>query len=178
MPNHASTFLRRRPADDRRRGKTDRGRPLGVERLEARLMLRADLVISELVADNVDELIDFQGKDPDWFEIHNRGTSRVDLKGWHVTDDAALPTKWQIPVSTILEPGDRLVVFASNQNLVSSGGEYHANFRLNRDGNFLALVDPAGDIIDSFAPAYPPLATNVSYGIDENVQVTVSIYIH
>jgi len=130
-------------------------------------MLSADPIISEILASNVDGLIDFQGKDSDWIEIHNRGTSGVDLHGWHLTDDAALLTKWRFPSSAFLDPGARIVVHASNQDLVDPNGVFHTNFNLDANGEFLALVDPAGLVVDSFSPAFPPQATNVSYGVEE-----------
>ena len=39
-------------------------------------------------------------------------------------------------------------------------------------GDLLALVDPAGTVIDSYSPTFPSQATNVSYGVDKNVSIT------
>ena len=150
----------------------NRNRSLRVESLETRCLLHGDLVISELLASNADGLLDFQDNDSDWFEIHNRGSSRVDLRDWYVTDDANLPTKWPIPVSAVIEPDERLVLFASGDGLVAPNGELHANYKLSSDGEFLALVDPGGTVIDSYDPSFPPQTTNISYGIDENIQIT------
>ena len=41
--------------------------------------------------------------------------------------------------------------------------EVHTNFRLNRDGEYLALVDPSGQPASAFAP-YPEQRPDVSYG--------------
>ena len=142
------------------------------ESLESRVMLRADLVISEFLADNMDGRRDFFDNDSDWFEIHYRGSSRVDLQGWYVTDDLTLPTKWQIPISTVLEPDQRLIIYASGQDVVTETGELHTNFGLNSNGEDLALVDPNGTLVHSFSPKFPDQSSNVSYGIDENVQFT------
>ena len=68
-------------------------RRLTFESLERRVVLTADLAISELVANNDDGLIDYYDQTSDWFEVHNRGTSSVDLQGWHFTDDLGNPTK-------------------------------------------------------------------------------------
>ena len=50
--------------------------------------------------------------------------------------------------------------------ITGPGGKLHANFNLNKDGEYLALVQPDGITIASqFAPAlHPPQTTDVSYG--------------
>ena len=67
-------------------------------------MLNADVVISELLASNVNGLRDNAGDSSDWLEIHNRDTSAVDLNGWYLTDDIDDLAKWQFPASTVLAP--------------------------------------------------------------------------
>lgn len=37
----------------------------------------------------------------DWIEIHNAGTTPVNLDGWFLTDSAGNPTKWQFPAVTL-----------------------------------------------------------------------------
>ena len=71
------------------------------EPLEGRLLLTADLVISEFLASNHLGLRDYDSDDSDWIEIHNRGTSDADLLGWHLTDSAQNLTKWKFsaPIS-------------------------------------------------------------------------------
>ena len=147
------------------RGVSRRASPF--EPLEDRILLRSDVVISELVANNQSGLFDFFDNDSDWFEIHNRESSHVNLEGWHVTDDLANLTKWQVPVTTILAPDERRVVFASEQDLVTATGEFHTNFRLSELGEPLALVDPDGAVVDSFDPMFPSQARDVSYGLEE-----------
>ena len=158
--NRWSAFRQRHRTTDRR---------LRLEHLEPRNLLTANVVISELVASNVGELIDFQGKDSDWFELHNRDTAPVDLEGWYATDNPDQLTQWRFTQSHVLQPDDRIVVHASQQDLVDPQGVFHTNFELNASGEFLALVDPHGNVVDSFSPAYPPQATNVSYGIAESL---------
>ena len=147
-------------------------RRLRLEPLEPRVVLSADVMISEFLASNTSGILDFEGDDPDWVEFLNRGPSRVDLQGWYVTDSQIDLMKWQFPISTVLEPEDRLIVFASGKDLVAPNGELHTGFKLNTDGEFLALIDPAGTIVHSYAPTFPPQASNISYGIDEDIQVT------
>src|SRR5215210_5703053 len=79
---------------------------------EPRQLLAADPILSEFMAENQDTLKDGNGQASDWIEIYNRGDAAIDLVGWHLTDDAALPGKWTFP-SKLLAAGDFLVVFAS-----------------------------------------------------------------
>ena len=64
-------------------------------------------VISEFIADNASGLLDQDGINSDWIEIHNPDGTAVDLAGWSLTDNAALPTKWTFPSVTI-QPGGLL----------------------------------------------------------------------
>jgi len=138
------------------------------EPLERRELLSANPVISEVVARNDTGLLDYDFDHSDWFEIHNRGTSAVNLNGWHFTDDLDNTTKWQVPVATVLGPDKRLVVFASNEDYVAPNGELHTNFRFTSEGEFIGLADPAGQLISSID--FPTQSKDVSFGIDENVQ--------
>ena len=145
-------------------------RRLTFESLERRVVLTADLAISELVANNDDGLIDYYDQTSDWFEVHNRGTSSVDLRGWHFTDDLGNPTKWTVPQATVVGPDERLVVFASNRDLVAPNGELHTSFRLASSGEAVGLADPSGQLVDGFV--FPALAEDVSFGSDEDIQIT------
>ena len=64
------------------------GHSASLERLEPRMMLVADVVISEAMVRNSTGLLDYYGDGSDWLEIHNRGLPRVDLKGWHFSNDS------------------------------------------------------------------------------------------
>ena len=149
-----------------RRMKQARERYTRFESLESRIVLSVDLVISEVLASNDEVLLDYGDDSSDFLEIHNRGSSRIDLKGWHLTDDLANTTKWQVPVSTVLEPDERLVVFVSNKDFVALNGELHTNFQFNSVGEAIGLADPGGQLVDSFA--FAAQARDVSFGIDES----------
>ncbi len=126
---------------------------------------RAVPVISEFMADNASGLTDGAGRHSDWIEIQNPDGAAVNLAGWHLTDDAALPAKWTFPAVT-LPVGERLVVFASGDGVPDAGGSLHTNFSLDKSGEYLALVAPGGlTISTAFAPAYPLQYEDVSYGV-------------
>jgi len=136
-----------------------------IDPLERRTLFSGDVVISEFLAVNGHTLADQDGEYSDWVELHNTSAAPVDLGGWYLTDDAATPTKWMFP-STTVAPDGYLVVFASNKDRAVAGQQLHTNFKLDADGEYLGLVEPDGVTVSSdYAPTYPPQEGDVSYGI-------------
>jgi len=123
----------------------------------------SDPVISEFMAKNDGGLLDKDGDDSDWIEIHNPDSVAVNLAGWRLTDDAGDTSKWVFPAE-ILAAGERLVVFASNKNLAVAGSELHTNFKLSGSGEYLALIKPDNSVTTAFSPNYPEQISNISYG--------------
>jgi hypothetical protein len=121
------------------------------------------IAINELVAENAGGLQDEDGASPDWIELVSTNAAPLSLAGWRLTDDPANLTKWTFP-ETPVDPGGFLVVFASSKNRTVPGAPLHTNFRLDNDGEYLALVKPDGTIAQEFAPAFPKLKENTSYG--------------
>ncbi|NNF27708.1 MAG: hypothetical protein HKN73_10855, partial [Gemmatimonadetes bacterium] len=122
------------------------------------------LRLNEFLASNVDGLLDEDGEDSDWIEIHNGGSAPVNLSGWYVTDDANDLTRWAFPAVTV-EAGAYLVLFASDKDRRVAGAELHTSFRLSGGGEYLALVQPDGTTVeDEYSPTFPPQTENVSYG--------------
>lgn len=130
------------------------------------LSLRAaeTVVISEILANNVSGLRDEDGDRPDWIEIHNAGEATVNLKGWSLTDKATDPKRWVFPAVDLPAEG-YIVVFASDKNRAVAGQPLHANFKLKKKGDYLALIRPDGTVADEFAPAYPAQKNDRSYGL-------------
>ena len=151
---------------------------LSCETLEPRNLLAGLPVITEFMASNSETLTDGNGNSSDWIEMFNAGDAATDLGGWHLTDDPADLTKWTFPAET-LQPGDFLVVFASGDDTPDLAGNLHTNFRLNADGEYLALVSPDGTtIVSEFSTGgaeYPDQATDVSYGSGQAAIETILI---
>ena len=122
-------------------------------------------VITEFMADNSQTLSLAEGGAPDWIELHNPTDGVIDLGGWHLTDDALSPTKWEFPAGASVPAGGYLVVFASGDDGVSLSGDFHTNFKLQDAGEYLALVRPDGSVAQEFAPEYPRQYKDVSYGL-------------
>lgn len=120
--------------------------------------------ISEFMADNNNTLNDEDGDASDWIEIRNAGDTPVDLTGWHLTDDEENLTLWRLPAFA-LAPGEHRVVFASGKNRTDPAAALHTNFKLGREGGYLALTDRDGLIVSEFR-FYPEQREDVSYGRD------------
>src|SRR5690606_35047311 len=124
-------------------------------------------VISEFLASNQSGIRDEGGNRPDWIEIRNDAPEPVNLAGWALTDDAAVPREWVFPDSE-MEPGAHLLVFASVKARAVAGAPLHTGFNLSAAGEYLALVNPDGAVATEFAPAFPPQFPDTSYGKSTN----------
>jgi len=130
-------------------------------------------VISEFMASNGSKeplaeggLLDEDGDSSDWIEIYNPTDMAVHLGGWYLTNDPGNLEQWKFPSGVVLNPGQFLLVFASGKNRSSAVAELHTNFRLNIDGDYLALVQSDGvTIAHEYGPKFPRQLTDVSYGL-------------
>ncbi|MGB2808684.1 MAG: lamin tail domain-containing protein, partial [Sedimentisphaerales bacterium] len=145
------------------------------------LIEESHLLISEFMASNASqlpledgELLDGDGLSSDWIEIYNPSGATVSLDGWYLTDSKANLTMWQFPDGNQLEPGEFMIVFASDKKYVDyplnypyldPGGDYHTNFELNHTGEYLALVAPDGNTVIHEYDEYPRQLTDISYGL-------------
>ncbi|MBR5945991.1 chitobiase/beta-hexosaminidase C-terminal domain-containing protein, partial [bacterium] len=119
--------------------------------------------INEFMASNKSGLKDSFGEYSDWIEIYNDGNETVNLKDFGLTDKEDKPFKWRFP-DTNLFAKSYLIVFASSSNWRIPGQELHCGFKLSADGEYLGLCNKNGDVISSFAPAFPPQLVDTSYG--------------
>jgi len=133
--------------------------------IASEVVLAADgLVIAEFMAANNATLRDEDGDFSDWIEIYNADREPASIGGWYLTGNAQDLTQWQFP-DVVIGGQSFLLVFASGKDRRSAGSELHANFKLNRDGEYLALVRPDGvAVATEFFPEYPRQISDVSYG--------------
>src|SRR5688572_19366664 len=73
------------------------------------------VVINEYQCSNLSTVTDFYNNYEDWFELYNAGASSVDLTGYHLSDKASNPTKWQIPSGNI-PAGGYMRVFCNGRS--------------------------------------------------------------
>lgn len=123
------------------------------------------VILSEFMADNDDIIDDEDGNSSDWIEVLNLGPVAVNLSGWFLTDDPEDLTKWRFPAQSLAVNG-YLLVWASEKNRTVVGSPLHTNFKLDPDGDYLALVNAQTNVVSAFAPLYPAQRTDVSYGRD------------
>jgi len=115
--------------------------------------------ISEVMTQNLTGLTDEDGTRQDWIELQNMTGAPVNLNGWHLTDDRSALTKWTFGNTTVPANG-YVVVFASAKDRTTSPP--HSNFKLDSDGEYLALTDAGGNIV-SFLEV-PALAADSTFG--------------
>jgi len=121
------------------------------------------VVINEFMAENKSTLADEDGEFSDWLELYNPTASPVNLGGLFLTDSASQPLKWPLPAVS-LGAGAYKVVFLSSKNRAPAAGEWHTNFRISKEGEYLALTNTGG-VLHAFAPEFPPQDEDVSFGL-------------
>jgi hypothetical protein len=129
--------------------------------------IAGQIIITEVAPANAETLRDEDGDSTDWIELYYEGPEDVlDLEGWFLTDDPAVLAKWRFPAVS-LEREDFLLIFCSGKDRRPSGdgaSELHTSFRLNRNGDYLALVDPEGTTVWQYSPFFPFVQTDTSIG--------------
>lgn len=128
------------------------------------------LVITEILPLNLDWK-DEDGNDGSWIEIYNAGSTDANLKGYALVENLQKPYKWVFGNEVIKAHSFRNV-FCDNKDLAQAasgqdqdGIHYrtHTNWKLNKEGGTVYLIDPYYGIRDSVK--FPELPGNVSWGI-------------
>ena len=121
------------------------------------------LFISEFMASNHNTIEDPEepGAYPDWLEIYNAGGCRIELGGLYLTDKPDTnPTKWQIPEGVGVDANSYILFWADED---PEQGSRHANFKMDADGESVALFASDGQtVIDRID--YGKQEADVSYG--------------
>ena len=116
------------------------------------------LFINEFMASNVSTIRDPANEFEDWIELYNGGPTDLSLTGFFLTDTLGIPFKWSLPDTTI-PAGGHIMVWADEDGMQ---GPMHANFRLARSGEVVAIYDARGAIIDSVS--FGAQSADVSFG--------------
>ncbi|MCB9224370.1 MAG: CotH kinase family protein [Crocinitomicaceae bacterium] len=122
------------------------------------LNIIGDVVINEMMPSNNSTAADQDGEYDDWIEFYNNSSSSVDLSGYYLTDDSAIPLKWQFPSGAVIPANDYLIVWADND--VTQTG-LHANFKIS-NGESITFSDASGNAINTVM--LPPVPDNRTYG--------------
>ena len=105
-------------------------------------------------------LEDEAGVSLEWIEIYNPGPDSIDLSQYSITDDPDEKQKWLLPPVT-LPPDSYFLVMATGYDVIDAD-EYHANFQLDKEGEFIGIFSVDSIPVDTIN--YPPQAVDVSYG--------------
>lgn len=118
--------------------------------------------INEFMAANSRTIADEAGDYDDWVEIYNARAEPMRLKGWYLTDDLAVTTKWAFP-DTVIPAGSYLLVWADGE---CREGPLHASFKLKASpGEQIGLYATEYDnilIVDTLS--FGPQGKDTSYG--------------
>lgn len=139
----------------------------------------AELVISEVMARGGHDFADEDGDHPDWLEIFNNGSEAVALGDYALTDDEEDLLKWKLPARS-LPAGSFVTVFASGKDRGPEEGVLHANFKLDGDGEYLAVVRISDQSpVSAFDPYFPTVGRGESFGYafkDEKVEAKKVVF--
>lgn len=120
-----------------------------------------DIKINEIMSFNNSTVTDEFDEYDDWIELYNADVNPVTLDEFYLSDDPQDRTKWKLPFFN-LYPEEYVIIWADGQE---SQGDYHANFRLNRKGEYLALYE---NVTNDFAIVdevnTPSMEEDKSYG--------------
>ncbi len=113
------------------------------------LTITAQVVINEYSPSNLESFTDSFGKTEDWIELYNTSSAEVDLGGWFLSDKESKPTKWEIPIGTIIPGNGFLVFYCSGRDGVFFD-ELHTNFKLAQStgSDIVLLSDVSGTILE------------------------------
>jgi len=125
-----------------------------------------DVFINEFLAWNANGLEDEDGDTSDWIELYNPGDSPVNLLGWSLTDNADTPDEWVFPDVTIEAQGYFFLFASEKDRRPVDGGEFHTNFRVDKEGEYLGLFKPENGRVatSEFTPQFREQQQYVSYG--------------
>jgi len=113
------------------------------------------LRIHEVVSSNDGIHVDELGETDDWLELHNGGSSALELSRYLLADGNG--NQQRLPART-LEPGAVVLLWADGQ---PEQGDHHLAMKLSAGGEQLALLSDACTAVDRLL--VPALSTNESY---------------
>ena len=119
-------------------------------------LLSAIVVINELMAANVGDVISPATNFDSWIELYNPTDQPLDLNGLFLSDDANNLKRWEIPYGTVPAKGYMVLWLGSNDI-----DEWQAPFKLNCDGGTVYLSDASGQLITS--EDYPKAISHTAY---------------
>lgn len=130
------------------------------------------LHVTEAMSSNKTAYPDETGAFPDWIELTNEGTESIDLEGYGLSDKAT-KIAFTFPRMT-LAPGERVVVFASDDHQSQTGATLHAKFKLSSAGDMVVLFGPDGVVLETLS--VPAMSADMSYAKTDDGFIITEMY--
>ena len=110
------------------------------------LLLSTILVINELMAANVGDVMSPATNFDSWIELYNPSNEDIDLKGMYLSNDVKNLTLWKIPSGVGVVPAKGYkVIWLGSEDI-----DYNqAPFKLDCDGGTICLSDASGSLLIS-----------------------------
>lgn len=125
----------------------------------------ADLWLNEVGPFNTQGPIDPQGERDPWLELYNAGQQSVSLAGYYLSDSYTNLTAWAFPANSVLQPGERRLVWLDGDADDTTSQQWHTSFRAQPADGSIALsrlVAGKPQIIDYLN--YDGIKADESYG--------------
>lgn len=123
------------------------------------------LVINEIMAKNIDMMIDPSYNYGGWIELYNPTNAPISLSGLYISYDKSNPKMVAIPSGsgTVPAKGFKTLWFDhfSTDNDYSDKAKYQIDFKIHTDGDELFISDKNGNILIS--QVVPPAIARTSY---------------
>ncbi len=116
------------------------------------------VVINEIMTDNESTIKSDYGNYTDWIELYNTADYIVDVSGMFLTDNLTT-YRWQFPSNVSIQAHGYLLVWADGNFRL---GGLHTNFKLDSDGETIALFAADGSLVDSIT--FDRQVQDVAYG--------------
>ncbi len=113
--------------------------------------------INEIMPSNASFIKDESGEYDDWIELYNTSDQAISCFGLYLSDNPANKLKWAFPDTSI--PAKSYLIVWADEDGKDPG--LHANFKLSKSGESLALYNQDSSVIDE--QLFPSIPDNFSY---------------
>lgn len=120
----------------------------------------SQVVINEICAKNT-SFAAADGNFYDWIEIYNPTGNTVNISGYGLSDNANNPYKFTFPDDTVINSGERLIVFCDSK-ITGLAGQLVAPMGLSTNGETVVLTDKGGTAVDTVT--FGVMEADVTYG--------------
>ncbi|MBN1952646.1 MAG: lamin tail domain-containing protein [Bacteroidales bacterium] len=124
-------------------------------------VLQAQLRINEIITANIEANFSTSFNYNDWVELHNYGSTTINLNGYSLSDDPEDPEKYQIWYDIYLYPGQYYIISLDDKNYIHDV-YIHTNFSLDVEGEYLGIYNASGSVVDSIY--FGKQTRDISYG--------------